>query len=57
MPHGDTEEWAFEQFKEKARSAGGVITDDLITEFKEEMARGLSQSRDNLEMMEEVDYI
>ena len=27
MPHGDTEEWAFEQFKEKAKSAGGVITD------------------------------
>ena len=57
MPHGDTEEWAFEQFKEKARSAGGVITDDLIEEFKAEMNRGLGQSRDNLEMMEEVDYI
>jgi Pyruvate/2-oxoacid:ferredoxin oxidoreductase delta subunit len=57
MPHGDTEEWAFEQFKDKARSAGGVITDDVINAFKEEMARGLSQSRDNLEMMEEEDYI
>ena len=57
MPHGDTEEWAFEEFKDKARAAGGVITDDLINAFKEEMARGLSQSRDNLEMMEEEDYI
>ncbi len=57
MPHGDTEEWAFEQFKDKARAAGGVITDDVINAFKEEMARGLSQSRDNLEMMEEEDYI
>ena len=57
MPHGDTEEWAFEEFKNKARAAGGVITDDVINAFKEEMARGLSQSRDNLEMMEEEDYI
>ena len=57
MPSRDTEEWAYEQFKEKARAAGGVITDDVINAFKEEMARGLSQSRDNLEMMEEEDYI
>tara|TARA_B100001765_G_scaffold181724_1_gene125371 strand:+ start:183 stop:1457 length:1275 start_codon:yes stop_codon:yes gene_type:complete len=57
MPHGDTEEWAFEEFKNKARAAGGVITDDVINTFKEEMARGLNQSRDNMEMMEEEDYI
>jgi len=57
MPHGDTEEWAFEEFKNKARAAGGVITDDIINIFKEEMARGLNQSRDNMEMMEEEDYI
>jgi len=57
MPHGDTEEWAFEEFKNKARAAGGVITDDVINIFKEEMARGLNQSRDNMEMMEEEDYI
>ena len=29
----------------------------MIEEFKAEMNRGLGQSRDNLEMMEEVDYI
>ena len=57
MPRGDTEEWAFENFKEKARAAGGVITDDLLQEFRDQVALGLSQSRDNLEMMEEVDYI
>jgi len=57
MPTGDTEAWAFEEFKNKARAAGGVITDDIINIFKEEMARGLNQSRDNMEMMEEEDYI
>ena len=57
MPHGDTEAWAFENFKEKARAAGGVISDDLLQELKDQVATGLAQSRDNLEMMEEVDYI
>jgi hypothetical protein len=58
MPHGDTEEWAFENFKKKAVAAGGVISDELLAEFRQEVAHGLSQSRDNLEMMaEEVDYI
>ncbi len=57
MPHGDTEDWAFENFKQKAIAAGGEISDDLMNEFREEVQRGLSQSRDNLEMMEEVDYI
>jgi len=28
-----------------------------MQEFREEVARGLTQSRDNLEMMEEEDYI
>ncbi len=56
MPQGDTEAWAFENFKERARAAG-EITDDLLEEFRQEVARGLSQSRDDLEMMEEEDYI
>jgi len=58
MPHGDTEEWAFDTFREKAKAAGGVITEELMEEFKAQMELGLSQSRDNLEMMElEADYI
>ena len=57
MPQGDTEEWAFTQFKQKAMAAGGVISDDLIEEFRQEVARGLTQSRDNMGMMEEEDYI
>jgi len=57
MPHGDTEQWAFENFKEKAVAAGGVISDDLIEELRAEVSRGLTQSKDNLGMMEEEDYI
>ena len=57
MPQGDTEEWAFSQFKEKAVANGGNITDEMIEEFRAEVARGLSQSRDNMGMMEEEDYI
>jgi Pyruvate/2-oxoacid:ferredoxin oxidoreductase delta subunit len=57
MPHGDTEQWAFENFKEKAQAAGGVISDDLMEEFRAEVARGLSQNKDNIGMMEEEDYI
>jgi Pyruvate/2-oxoacid:ferredoxin oxidoreductase delta subunit len=57
MPHGDTEQWAFESFKEKAVAAGGVISDDLIEELRAEVSRGLTQSKDNLGMMEEEDYI
>ena len=57
MPHGDTESWAFDNFKQKAVAAGGVISDELMEQFREEVARGLSQSRDNITMMEEEDYI
>jgi Pyruvate/2-oxoacid:ferredoxin oxidoreductase delta subunit len=57
MPHGDTEQWAFESFKEKAVAAGGVISDELMEEFRQEVARGLSQNKDNIGMMEEEDYI
>ena len=57
MPHGDTEQWAFDTFKEKAVAAGGVISDELMEEFRQEVARGLSQNKDNIGMMEEEDYI
>ena len=58
MPHGDAGEWAFDQFKEKARTGGGEITDDLIEVFKEEMARAFTLSTDNVAMMDQdTDYI
>jgi Pyruvate/2-oxoacid:ferredoxin oxidoreductase delta subunit len=58
MPHGDADEWAFEQFKEKAVASGGQITDEMLAEFKKELARAMNLSTDNLAMMyEEEDYI
>ena len=57
MPQGDTEEWAFTNFRQKAKDAGGVISDEMMEELRQEVARGMAQSTDNLEMMEEVDYI
>ena len=59
MPHGDADEWAFEQFKEKAQASGGQITDEMLEQFKEQMNRALGlNSGDVLAMMaEEQDYI
>jgi epoxyqueuosine reductase len=59
MPHGDADEWAFEQFKEKAAASGGQITNEMLEQFKEQMNRALGlNSGDVLAMMaEEQDYI
>jgi len=59
MPRGDADEWAFEQFKAKAKAAGGEITDELLEEFKARINRALGlNSGDVLAMMaEEQDYI
>ena len=59
MPHGNEFEWTFEQFKEKARSGGGEITDDLIEEFRAQVASHMSnETTDQLVMMDQdADYI
>ena len=59
MPHGNEFEWAFEQFKDKARAAGGDITDDLIDDFRAQLASHLSnETTDQLVMMDQdADYI
>ena len=57
MPHGDTEEFAFDNFRQQAMDNGGVISDDMLESFRDEVARGLQQSRDNIGMMQEEDYI
>jgi ferredoxin len=59
MPRGDADEWAFEQFKAKAKASGGEITDELLEEFKGRINRALGlNSGDVLAMMaEEQDYI
>jgi NAD-dependent dihydropyrimidine dehydrogenase PreA subunit len=59
MPHGNADEWAFEQFKEKAVASGGQITDEMLEQFKEQINRALGlNSGDVMAMMaEEQDYI
>jgi len=59
MPHGDSDEWAFERLKHRALAAGGKVTDDMIEEFKKELAVALVQEKDVMAMtsVEEEDYI
>ena len=57
MPNGDTENWAFENLKKQASEAGGAVSDEMLEEFKQQLETGLSQSRDNIGMMEMEDYI
>ena len=59
MPHGTEFESAFDSFKEKARAAGGEITDEIMEEFRQEMASRLgNETTDQLVMMDQdADYI
>ena len=59
MPHGGADEHTFEQFKAKAKASGGVITDELLEQFKEEMTRVMKlKSADVVAMMDQdQDYI
>lgn len=41
IPHGSASEWAFDTFKQKAVAAGGVVSDELLAEFKEEVAKAI----------------
>ena len=55
MPHGDASKWAFDNFKEKAVAAGGVISDELLAEFKDEVADAIRHSNDDIDMMGYLD--
>ncbi len=59
MPHGTEFEHAFEDFKVKARAAGGDVSDELIAEFRATMNKNFAQeTNDQLVMMEQdADYI
>jgi ferredoxin len=59
MPHGNEYEHTFEEFKKAAKADGGVITDELIEQFKAEMSQHLGQeTTDSLTMMDQdADYI
>ena len=49
MPHGDASEWAFDTFKQKAVAAGGVVSDELMAEFKEDMVEAIRGENDDIE--------
>jgi epoxyqueuosine reductase len=49
MPHGDASEWAFDTFKQKAVAAGGVVSDELLAEFKEDMVEAIRGENDDVE--------
>ncbi len=59
MPHGSEFEWSFDQFKDRIKEAGGVITDELMEEFRSEISGHLSrETTDQLVMMDQdADYI
>ena len=59
MPQGTEYESTFEDFKNKAKAAGGEITEEIIEEFRAQMVNHLShETTDQLQMMDQdADYI
>jgi Pyruvate/2-oxoacid:ferredoxin oxidoreductase delta subunit len=58
MPHGSTQDWAFESFAEQAKASGGEVSDDMLQDLKRQIVDSLYQASDNLGMMDEdPDYI
>ena len=59
MPHGSSGDWAFESFREKAMAAGGVVSDEMLAQFKEEVSEALRlETPDVVAMMDQdADYI
>ena len=62
MPRGTIEDFAFENFKEQAKSSGGEVTEEMIDQLKAEMSKAGSQQYDAIAMLDEAididaDYI
>jgi Pyruvate/2-oxoacid:ferredoxin oxidoreductase delta subunit len=57
MPRGDLGEWAFDQFKAKAKATGGAVTDELLEQFKDKMSSALNSKNRMEMMMEQQDYV
>ena len=51
MPHGTATEWAFDNFKAKAVAAGGMVSDELLAEFKHDMSEAIRGETDDVELM------
>ena len=50
LPRGNATEWAFDTFKQKAVSAGGVVSDELLAEFKEDLSAAIQGENDDIEL-------
>ncbi len=57
MPTGTIEDHAFEEFKSKARSTGGEVTEEMLEALKGEMVKALGQEYDVVAMMDEMNNI
>ena len=51
IPRGHPSEWAFDSFKQKAMAAGGVVTDELLEEFKQDMSAAIQRESDDIELL------
>ncbi len=51
FPHGDATQWAFSKFKNRAAAAGGVVSDDLLAQFKEELGEAISRQNADIELI------
>ena len=51
MPRGTSSEWAFATFKQKAVAAGRVVSDELLAEFKEDVAKAMRSENDDIELL------
>ena len=50
-PHGEPPQWAFDTFKQKALAAGGVVSDELLEEFREEVTAGIRRSQTDVDLL------
>ena len=50
MPNGESSQWAFETFKQKAVAAGGVVSDELLAEFKQDMIEAIRGENEDYEL-------
>ncbi len=62
MPHGTIEDYAFEQFKETAKAAGGEVSEEMVDDLKAEIGRAMGQKYDAVAMLDasldvDADYI
>ena len=59
MPRGSSDQWAFDSFKEKARAAGGVVSDEMLSDLKEQLTDAMRLgTADVVAMMDQdADYI